>query len=373
MDDSFAELVGRIYDASIDPVHWPAAMGQTERLIGAFTSHILLCRGGRAEIFATAPGHTDKAFADSYDQHYSTVDPMPGFVMSCPTGDFVTDEDAVPKRRFLNSEFYTDWVKPQGMYTCLYTNAFRRRDRAAYLCLTRERGARPFLRKEMANARRLLPHLGRAAEIHFRLIESERQVGVMDLALSLNSQEVICVDARGKMLFASPLAAVRLRHADGLSENSTGLMAGTEGETRRLRRQIAQSFAPLQPAGDLCTLELQRTNGKRAISVTLIPAAALRSSLDVPSAHVALLVSDPDMPTPSCAQLLRARYHLTKAEIRVAEMILAGYELKGMAERLGVSVGTVRNQLKSVFQKTNTHRQSSLVSLLLRLPAFNGV
>jgi DNA-binding CsgD family transcriptional regulator len=33
-------------------------------------------------------------------------------------------------------------------------------------------------------------------------------------------------------------------------------------------------------------------------------------------------------------------------------------------------VGTVRNQLKSVFQKTNTHRQSSLVSLLLGLPAF---
>jgi DNA-binding CsgD family transcriptional regulator len=35
---------------------------------------------------------------------------------------------------------------------------------------------------------------------------------------------------------------------------------------------------------------------------------------------------------------------------------------------LGVARETARNQLKSVFQKTDTHRQSHLVSLLARFP-----
>jgi len=57
MADSVEELVSSIYEASVDPVQWPLAMERAERLIGAFTSHILLCRCGRAEVFATAPDH----------------------------------------------------------------------------------------------------------------------------------------------------------------------------------------------------------------------------------------------------------------------------------------------------------------------------
>ncbi|MGB6309519.1 MAG: helix-turn-helix transcriptional regulator [Steroidobacteraceae bacterium] len=366
MNDSFPELVAAIYDASIDPVKWPTAMDQSEHLIGAFTSHILLCRAGRAEVFATAPSHTDRSFAESYERHYSKVDPMPGFVMSCPTGHFVTDEDALPKRKFLNSEFYTDWVKPQGMYTCLYVNAFRHQDCAAYLCLTRERGAKPFPRAAMAHARRLLPHLGRAAEIHFRLAEAACQFELMSHALSLNAPEIISVDVQGRIAFASPSAEDRLRNADGLSENFTGLNASTDSETRRLRRLIALGFSPRQGTGHSCTLELQRTNGKPALSVTIIPAAAMRPDRDGAHAHVALLVTDPDIRTPSCTRFLQERYHLTAAEIRVTEMILAGHELKAVAQRLRVSLGTVRNQLKCIFHKTDTHRQSALVSLILR-------
>jgi DNA-binding CsgD family transcriptional regulator len=286
---------------------------------------------------------------------------MPGFVMSLPAGRLVTDEDALPKRKFLNSEFYTDWVRPQGMYTCLYVNAFRDKDCAAYLCLTREQGTRAFLRKDMARLRQILPHLGRAAEIHFRLAEAARQRGLSREVISLTAQEVICVDVHGRTAFASPRAELRLREADGLAENSMGLRASTEGDTRRLRRQITQGFALPDGARHSSTLKLPRRNGKKPLSVTIIPAASNGSA-----EHVVLLVADPDVPTPTCAQLLRQRYHLTAAEIRVTEMILAGHELRTVAALLDVSLGTVRNQLKSIFQKTDTHRQSALVRLLLR-------
>ena len=41
-----------------------------------------------------------------------------------------------------------------------------------------------------------------------------------------------------------------------------------------------------------------------------------------------------------------------------------------MADDLNVSLNTVRNQLKQIFSKTNTGRQSELISLVLSSAAF---
>jgi DNA-binding CsgD family transcriptional regulator len=57
---------------------------------------------------------------------------------------------------------------------------------------------------------------------------------------------------------------------------------------------------------------------------------------------------------------------LTPAEGRVAALIAQGIAPERAAERLGVSRETVRNQLRAVFAKTGTHRQSELVALLAR-------
>jgi DNA-binding CsgD family transcriptional regulator len=44
-----------------------------------------------------------------------------------------------------------------------------------------------------------------------------------------------------------------------------------------------------------------------------------------------------------------------------------GISIERAADQLGLSRATVRNQLKAVFAKTATNRQSELVALLSRL------
>ena len=75
------------------------------------------------------------------------------------------------------------------------------------------------------------------------------------------------------------------------------------------------------------------------------------------------LEEGPELPD----ELLRAAFGLTPAEVRLAQRIACGDGLEDIAERHQVSLCTVRAQLKTVFQKTQTHRQSQLVSLLARL------
>ena len=64
---------------------------------------------------------------------------------------------------------------------------------------------------------------------------------------------------------------------------------------------------------------------------------------------------------------LHSRFHLTPAEVRIALGIARGESLATIAIANGTSVETVRTQLKSVFNKTGTHRQAELAVLIGRL------
>ena len=67
------------------------------------------------------------------------------------------------------------------------------------------------------------------------------------------------------------------------------------------------------------------------------------------------------------AELLCPLFGMTPAEARVASQVLEGGSADAMATRLGVSVNTIKTQLKAVFVKTNTNRQVDLLKLLLAL------
>ena len=62
---------------------------------------------------------------------------------------------------------------------------------------------------------------------------------------------------------------------------------------------------------------------------------------------------------------LRTRFGLTRAESRVALLRCDGRAPKNIAETIGVSVETVRSQMKSIFAKADVRRQIELVRLLL--------
>jgi DNA-binding CsgD family transcriptional regulator len=71
-------------------------------------------------------------------------------------------------------------------------------------------------------------------------------------------------------------------------------------------------------------------------------------------------------PGPSAA-ILAKTFRLTPSEAKVACIIARGAPPDIAARELKISRETARNQLKSVFAKTDTHRQSELVALLLQV------
>ena len=71
-------------------------------------------------------------------------------------------------------------------------------------------------------------------------------------------------------------------------------------------------------------------------------------------------------PGPPAAILART-FRLTPSEAKLACVIARGASPYIAARELNISRETARNQLKAVFAKTGTHRQSELVALLLQV------
>lgn len=85
--------------------------------------------------------------------------------------------------------------------------------------------------------------------------------------------------------------------------------------------------------------------------------------------HSVLLLIDLGLTPLPGAGCLEQIFSLTPAEARLTLLLVGGTTLNEAAETLRVSVATVPTQLKSVFEKTHTHRQAELVVLISRLAA----
>jgi DNA-binding CsgD family transcriptional regulator len=88
------------------------------------------------------------------------------------------------------------------------------------------------------------------------------------------------------------------------------------------------------------------------------------------SLAAALVVARPVAGTRApLAEALKRNVGLTDTEVRLAMALFEGLTLAEYAERNGVTVGTARQQVKSVFRKTGAGRQAELVALIHRLAA----
>jgi DNA-binding CsgD family transcriptional regulator len=133
------------------------------------------------------------------------------------------------------------------------------------------------------------------------------------------------------------------------------------------RRDIEKLAERLLVTSDLATLPCApiviRRREKRPVILRVLPVHGAARTPFLGARVLLTLTSLEPRPWPNAATLTRA-FGLTPAEARLASIIAEGRSPEHAAKALGISRGTARNQLKAIFGKTDTHRQSELVALL---------
>jgi len=156
-----------------------------------------------------------------------------------------------------------------------------------------------------------------------------------------------------------------LRKEDGLSIERGELLVHSAAQSSALRKAIRTAARipnrPVPAAPDV--LAVPRRSGARPYLLWLAPFVA-GTLLDQQDLRVAVFIVDLNAKSRDCKTVLQQVFGLTAAETRVAVALASGTDLTQAAEEFGVSRNTVRTQLRAIFAKTATSRQSDLVRLL---------
>jgi DNA-binding CsgD family transcriptional regulator len=363
--------IARIYDAAMDPSLWPNVLNQIAHDVMGNQGAIMVHDFDTARGSITVNVGIDPSWQRGYDEYYCMRNVWVAASLKQQPGTAFTSEQLLGTKDLIRTEFYNDFLRPQGILFQLAAGLFMDQHAAGGLAITRFKDQAPFTDEEASVLGILVPHLQRAIQIHRRLLEGEVKSAGLVGALDRVSLGVLLVDSAARVIVANKSAERILSANDGLRATSQGLTAASSGETSSLRALIrgAAAAASGSSTANGGEISLPRPSQRRPLSVLVAPLrlpddAAFRIARPL----AAVFVSDPDQTSETAPDVLRRLYRLTPAEARLASLLVAGRTLAEAAEMLGVTVLTARTVVKRVFQKTETRRQSDLVRLLLTGP-----
>ncbi|WP_428490904.1 helix-turn-helix transcriptional regulator [Rhodopila sp.] len=175
---------------------------------------------------------------------------------------------------------------------------------------------------------------------------------------------VLTVDRSLHVYFTNPAGQELIRRGDGLRIARGRLYAATADATNLL---IAAVGNVAKRSSDAASPNpVVAVAGESDMPMYRIVIAALAPALDPAAAAEVVLFVDTHRQADAAteAQIFQHAFQLTRAEATLAAHLLSGESLTTAAEKLGVTLNTVRSQLRAIFEKTQARRQADLVRLL---------
>ena len=228
----------------------------------------------------------------------------------------------------------------------------------------------PFSEADRAWMNLLVPHLSRSLGLMHRLGSARLQSASLLASLDRLAFGVVLLNEHSEVLHLNRAAQVVVDRLDGLSLRGGKRLEFT---TNRTPTGFSRWLSGNEPAGTAtahfseCFL-VPRTGGKShyALQRSGLPATPgwFAQGEDVRS--VAFITDPAAMRLPDEKQLFEL-YGFTPSQSRVARELATGGSYDDVADRMNISVHTVRAHAKTIYAKARVNRQSDLVRSILSL------
>jgi hypothetical protein len=281
-------------------------------------------------------GLSDEVLA-AYGSHYSQINPWMAKASVRPIGLGVVSEQMLDRADLVRTEFYGDFMRSIGAEAAVGVTIVRESGRSLLLSTLTDR-ADPH--ENMAAAEtltRLAPHLKRAFRYY--------QTGPFQKALSevgdfLFEETNIGLVIVGDGLTIRSISATAQRHierGEGIGISPTGRITLADQEAARVLQQMVDRLTE-GPRVHFHVTSASAT--PRKITLVKLTKDPISTFFEGPT--VAILIEAVEGPQP-------------------ADMTRVAAAFSEAAMELGIAEGTARQQLKSIFRKTGTSRQSELI------------
>jgi DNA-binding CsgD family transcriptional regulator len=369
MDETaqLSELIGDIYDASLDAGLWPSVVeGLAGFLPGAFVN-VFSQDATRKTAQAFYTWGIEPKFLEMYFQKYIHLNPMFPATLFFEVGRILTEEDIMPRAEFSETRFFKEWVRPQGLLSSSMASILdKSATSVAGIAVGRSERQGPVDDRALRRMGLIVPHVRRALTIG-KVIDLQK-VEAAALADTLDgvAAGMFLVDAGGRIVHAN---------ARGLLMASGGpVLQAARGALSLMDRQADQALRDTleaAAAGDVAVggrgiaIPIASADGIHHVAHVLpLTTGARRSAGMAYSAVAAVFICKTELDLPHPVEALANAYKLTPAEMRVLMAIVQIGGVPEVAPVLGVSETTVKTHLQHIFSKTGTARQADLVKLI---------
>ena len=368
LEHAIAGHIDRLYATLADPKGWQILADELGGAIDASPPKLIVHRFTTEAPIGLAVDAT-AALQDTWAPQLHRFSEWNAASGGLSVGSAARLESIVPPATLRSTEFYREWMRPQGLRWGLQVTLARDGSGETLLCFFRG-GKAPFSDAAIEHLSAVMPHVQRIVSIRQQLDDTEVQRLAALESLDRARLAVILLDARARILATNRAGVRLLRNGDGLVRKREGLGAFDPDETRALHEAISLAAESARADGNRgeLFLTLKRPSGAQSLFVVVKPLDLGSGLSRAARPSVSLFASDPEAHVDVRADTLRVAFGVTPAEARVASLLIRGVCPSRIADVLELSKHTVRNEIKSMFSKTGTNRQSELVRLLLSLP-----
>ena len=355
------------YEAATEPGLWPGFLKRYTEAVSADACVLQIHDLERRTSVILNGFGLSSPFTQSYNEHYSKLNVWRERGRELYTAGRVNlDQELCPRTTLERSEFYNDFILRIGSSYSMGAVIAREGNHVPMLTALRGRGKHRFDEPERAAAQFLLPHVSRAWTVRQRLELLSAGESVLDTL----PMGVVFLKAGGTAIYWNHAADAIFRANDGLGLRHGVLFAEDRMADAQLGKAVSGALLPGRPPGP-ATVAVPRVSMGRDYQVVAAPIRAWpRQFTGTSPLSAVVLITDPERQKPASIDLLMQMYKLTPKEAALAAKLSEGRSVEQASQELAITYETARTHLRHIFSKTGTSRQTELLLLMARLPAW---
>src|SRR5262245_19670130 len=367
-----SDLIGRIYDCTLDPSRWEPTLEAIRTLLRGRAAQLALVDPRQGRLLLSKDRGMDAHLHEQVSRHLPEM--QRNLELLLDNGRSM-DEPLVVSRTYspeMRAAPYYQELLSQGFVDIAQMLLVRSPTRLSALGVSRLESVGVFGDREVEIMRLLIPHVRRAVTISnvldVQAIEKARMAETLD-ALKLG---VVLANEDSRILHANRAAEEMMRGDGPLRDRGCVLRAEGGAASLEIRSAIQQAARNESGIGKTGLAVRLTEEDDAPVVAHVLPLAGgeVRSRLE-PAAVAAVFVN-PKVDDAARAQAVATTFGLTPAETRVLRRMLTGSTVAETAADLGIAPTTARTHLDSVFAKTGVSRQSELIRLAAQIAPATG-
>jgi len=360
--ERFSKAVEAVYDAALNPGSWHSALHRIGELIDSPCICLSVTDYSQQSVALCVNYGYEPEYLKVYFERFA-INPLFSLGHLRPVGDVYTLAMLIENKELVESRFYKEWSKPQGLGDFVGLNAVRSARRAGGISGNRMIAQPRYGNEDVRLLRLLAPHVCRSFAITDALDLKSIPSNALEATIDALASGVYLTDHKSHVIYMNSAAAQQIKAGTVLRIVNNRLSATNPISQESMSRAIAGGIADeASTTAEGTSLALADPTGGAGLVATVLPLNR-GDRRDQSAAAAAVFVQDPIVAPPYPGEAFAKLYGLTGAELRVLLAIAPGVGVKEAAATLGIGEVTARTHLQHIYSKTGTSKVTELANL----------